>query len=723
MMLKLFLKSIRHNHFTFYNTWRPYTCPSVQKKAHSWKTWTGLKGKGNFILMGNPGSGKTTTGKIVAQVLGKRSFDIDDDLLTPVWGTSVANKLSDLGEERFLEEEGQVLSTLDVQDTIVSLSGSNPLVYNAMAKIGEQGIFIYLDATNETILNRQKAMKVDRIVGMASGATLEDVINSRRRCYEDWYDIRVLVHPNDTKQEIAEKVLNAIDKFQHDPGHRSTRQVDKGLNTVTFLETVLQGIAPDGGLYVRGGLRPQLTLEDISRLVNLNYRERALRLLEPWIHPLDISPQELRDYINDSYSDRMFEGPDLAPVVHLKEKQYIQELFHGPTASFKDWALQLMPKFFTRAVKELSQNNVKYLILTATSGDTGSATLDGFSRHAADVNVGVMVLYPFGNISDIQRWQTTSIEGKNIHVVGVKGDFDFCQQAVKKIFRDSKLIETLDLCKLSAANSINWGRLLPQTLYHASAYLNLVRDCKISLGDHVDYCVPTGNFGNILSAFYVKEMGFPIRKLICASNENNILMEFLQTGIYRPFAFTLKKTISPSIDIIQSSNLERLLYHLSEEDSHIISNFYSNLTNTGAFKVNNRMKEKLSALFATGYATESNTKCSISNIFKETGYLMDPHTAVAQYVASQHGDMTTVISGTAHHGKFCDNILPIIDPSGDISSLSVKDLISRASKVTTRPHMNTFLQSMVQKNVLHKDVVPADYNEIVDIVVNFAKKL
>ncbi|KAH9508155.1 Threonine synthase-like 1 [Bulinus truncatus] len=720
MLTKVTFQLVRCNKFCIY-----YAYCSLHKKAHTWKTWNALNGKGNIILMGNPGSGKTTTGKIVAEALGKKSFDIDDDLLTPVWGTSVANKLSELGEERFLEEEGKFLSTLDVHDAIVSLSGSNPLVYKAMRKVGEQGIFIYLDATNETILNRQKAMKVDRIVGMASGASLEDVINFRRSCYEDWYDIRVLVHPKDTKETVSEKVLQAIDRFEHDPGHSSTRQTDMKNKPVTFLETVLQGIAPDGGLFVRNQRRPNLTMEDISRLVSLNFRERAVRILESWIHPLDISPQELREFVDHSYSDSLFDGPEFAPVVHLKGRQFIQELFHGPTASFKDWALQLMPKFFCKAVKELSEQDAKFLILTATSGDTGSATLDGFSRHATDVKVGVIVLYPVNNISEIQKWQTTSIEGENVKVIGVNGDFDYCQETVKRIFIDAKVMESLGPCKLSAANSINWGRLLPQTLYHASAYLNLVRDGTISLGDQVDYCVPTGNFGNILSAFYVKEMGFPIRKLICASNENNILTDFIQSGIYRPSAFTLKKTISPSIDIIQSSNLERLLYHLSEEDSQMVSNFFLNQRQPKGVKVNNQIKERLSEIFKTGYATESNTKDSLLDIFKQTGYLMDPHTAVAQYVAAKKGDpdMITIISGTAHYGKFIDNILPLIKPLDDTVGCNVENLMRKASQVTTRPTMNRFLLSMVKKNVVHRDVAPQDYHTISQDIVNFAKIL
>ncbi|CAL1527030.1 unnamed protein product [Lymnaea stagnalis] len=707
------------------------TCHLHQKQGHTWKSWKTLSGKGNIILMGSPGSGKTTTAKIVGRALGKRSFDIDDDLLTPVWGMSVAKKLKEIGEMRFLEEEGQVLLGLDVQNSVVSLSGSNPLVYEAMAKIGEQGIFVYLDATNETILKRQKVMKVDRIVGMGSGASLEDVINFRRNSYEDWYDIRVLVHPDDTQEHVAQRVLEAVKKFENNPGHVSTRGTLSSGKFTNFLDTVLQGIAPDGGLYVQSPSRPKLSLEDINRLVPLTYRERALRLLELWIHPLDISPQELRSFIEKSYKDELFEPPDLAPVVHLSGNQFVLELFHGPTGSFKDWPLQLMPRFFTKAMKLLENPDAKYLILVATSGDTGSATLDGFSRHAGecfyagDAKVGVIVLYPTHNISKIQKWQTTAMEGSNIKVIGVDSDFDFCQQTVKKIFRDSNVVKSLGNCNLSAANSINWGRLLPQTLYHASAYMNLVRDGHIKLGDQVDYCVPTGNFGNILSAFYVKEMGFPIRKLICASNANNILTDFLHSGTYKPSAFTLQRTISPSIDIIESSNLERLLFHLSGEDPHFIKDFYIDAVSKGQATVSQKVKLALQENFVAGYATETNTKETLLKVFRTTGYLLDPHTSVAHFVATNYGDVNfpTLISGTAHHGKFIDNILPLLDPKENFSSLRVDELIQRATEVTSRPKMNRFLQSMLTKKIQHKDTVAEDYGEICTKVVDFANTL
>ncbi|BFZ08905.1 hypothetical protein BsWGS_11944 [Bradybaena similaris] len=716
---------------TSYHLWTRHSekwCLLISRNLHekaskTWSLWNSLNGKGNIILMGNPGSGKTTTGRIVAQSLGKDLVDIDDHHLEPTWGMSVADKLRQIGEKRFVEEEGRALLDLNVDNSVISLSGSNPLHGDSMAKISQSGIFVYLDVNNETIIKRQKAMKVDRIIGMGTGASLADILQFRRQFYEKWYDIRVPIHDEDTQQDVALRVLKAVQTFENDPGYISTRAADK-TKTVRFLETVLQGLAQDGGLYVKAGKRPAFSLHDLNALVPLNYKERAQRILESWIHPLDISPQELNIFLSKSYTEGLFEHSDIAPVVRLEENIYTQELFHGPTASFKDFALQLMPRFFTKAMKQVG-SDVKYLILAATSGDTGSATLDGFSRHASGAKVGVVVLYPVNNISDIQKHQTVTVQGSNIKVLGVEADFDFCQHTVKRVFVDEKMKQTLGLCRLSAANSINWSRILPQILYHASAYLNLVRDGCIALGDPIDLCVPTGNFGNILSAFYVKDMGFPLRKLICASNSNNILTDFIHSGVYSPSSYTLKKTVSPSIDIITSSNLERLLYHLSGDDPQMVTDFYRDISEKGTAHASQKVLNGIRKNFIAAFASEENTSEAILDVFKKTGYLMDPHTAVGYHVAKHVGDpkVPTVVAGTAHYGKFVDNILPLLKVAGDQKSLSVSQLIDKASSLTTRPEMNKLLAAMATKKVVHRDTVAADYNQICRKIVDFARML
>ncbi|GFR97691.1 threonine synthase-like 1 [Elysia marginata] len=600
-----FLTGLEH---TRKSPFRWYHCSSAVtgKSPKTWSSWDALEGIGNIVLMGLPGSGKTTTGRILSERMGKPALDVDDDLLTPYWGMSVADKLAQVGDHVFLEEEGRALLTLDKQATIVSLSGSNPLHHDSMAKVAGTGVVIYLDAATETILGRQESMKVDRIIGMSDGATLEEVIETRRNFYEMWHDVRVFVHAQDSPSIVADRVQAALSRFLEDVGHVSTRDVTGKETRSTFLEAVLQGLAPDGGLFVKPSQRPKFSMDDLQALLNMTIKERALRILEAWIHPLDISPQELRHFLDMSYTRGLFDHPRMCPLVSLTKNVYTQELFHGPTASFKDWALQLMPRFFTRAAKEL-QPGQRFLVIAATSGDTGSATLDGFSRH-----------------------------------VGVDGDFDYCQHTVKKIFLDKNFHQALGDCQLSVANSINWGRLLPQILYHVTAYLDLVKDGQVTLGEPVDYCIPTGNFGNILSAYYAK------------------ILQQLQT------------------------------------------------------------------VFRAGFATEEDTLSTMKDIFNETGYLLDPHTAVGYHVATNMGtpEVPTVLAGTAHYAKFVDNILPVLDNTKqDYHNLTVGELLNAASGLTDQPKMHSLLSSVASKPVKQTETVSADYAQICNSILQFARSI
>ncbi|RUS80639.1 hypothetical protein EGW08_011589 [Elysia chlorotica] len=731
-----------------YSTWGRWTVPALSGRVagrppHNYRSthhdcdatvfgkaektragWDALKGKGNIILMGLPGSGKTTTGRLLADKLHRRVFDVDDHLLTPYWGMSVADKLGQIGDHRFLEEEGKALLTLDHQASIVSLSGSNPLHHDSMAKVVKGGVVIYLDAETKTILSRQKNMKVDRIIGMADGATLEQVIEARRKVYEKWHDLRVFIHARDTPSDVAEKVMAAISRFHDDGGHVSTRDVTGETSRSTFLETVLQGLAPDGGLYVRPRQRPTLSLDDLQTLLPMTVVERALRLLEAWVHPLDVSPQALRHFLDLAYTRGLFDHPGLCPLVPLTKNVYTQELFHGPTASFKDWALQLMPRFYTRAANTLRPGQ-RFLVVAATSGDTGSATLDGFSRHATGARVGALVLYPAHNISEIQRQQTITMEGANVKVIGVDADFDYCQQTVKRMFLDKDFQKALGDCQLSVANSINWGRLLPQVLYHVTAYLDMVKDKHVTMGQSVDYCIPTGNFGNILSAYYAKEMGVPIRHLLCASNSNNILTEFLTTGVYHPANYRLQSTVSPSIDIIGSSNLERLLYHVTQ-DPGMVRQFYQDVKTQGKAQVTDKVLQALKSTFRSGFATEEETLNTIRTVYDKTGYILDPHTAVGYHVATREGapDVPTVLAGTAHFAKFLDNVLPAIrdlNKDSDPDKPSVEQLFTSASHLRGQPKMHSLLSSIASKPAKHSEIVPADYAQICQSIIQFAR--
>ncbi|XP_070558569.1 threonine synthase-like 1 isoform X2 [Ptychodera flava] len=538
----------------------------------------------NVILMGCPGAGKTTLGRMIAKSLSMPVVDIDDDHLEPSWKTTVGNKLSEVGPERFLQLEGEALLQFNRHKTVISLTGSNPMHQEAMEHISKSGIVVFLDVPLQDILNRLERMKVDRIVGQRPGVSMADILKYRQQFYEKSYDIRVICAENDSLESIADKIMKALERFDDRQGYVSSRNSKNAESDQMNLNQVIRkGLAGDGGLYVPASGIPHLQTTQWNRLISCSYQERALRILEQWINPTDLSHSNLKSMIDSAYDS--FNCNKVVPMVHLERNQYLLELFHGPTASFKDAALQLMPQFFREAVK---CESTRYLILVATSGDTGSAVLDGFSRYSGDSNQSVMVLFPEDGVSEIQKVQMRATPGDNAHVVGVRGDFDFCQTAIKKIFNDVTLISHLREnynVKLTAANSINWGRLLPQVVYHASAYLDLVNQNVISVGDPIDICIPTGNFGNIQGAVYAKAMGIPIRRFICASNNNNILTTFLNTGIYDLRNRSLHQTISPAIDILKSSNLERFLHLVTGGDSRTVCQYYKSLETQKYFEV------------------------------------------------------------------------------------------------------------------------------------------
>lgn len=683
--------------------------------------------------MGSPGCGKTSVGRLLAAHLNMPCVDVDDDYLEHYWGVTVAHKLKEVGDHQFLEEEGRALLDLEVEGSILSLTGSNPLHVKAMSRVVRSGVVVYLDVSKYAIIARLSLMKVDRIVGQKLGANMADILDYRQEFYQRWYDVRVIVEDRETLDNIALKVAEAVNNFTNDGGFVSSRggadgTGDVAQHYVSFLDVVLKGLAPDGGLYLRAGHRPHFTLGELRRLMELDFRERSLRILERWIHPLDLSPQEIRDFLYRSFKHKLFACPEVAPVRRLVDNHFMLELFHGPTASFKDLSMQLMPRFFVKAMQTCSDVS-KYLILVATSGDTGGAVLDGFIRHAADARVGVMVLYPQRGISKIQHHQMTTMAGPNVKVVGVDASFDYCQNIIKQVFNDEYLADWMKKelgCRLSAANSINWGRLLPQVLYHSSAYLEMARTGQITFGQPVDLCVPTGNFGNILSAYYTKEMGFPVRRLICASNANNVLTEFIKNGVYVLRGRAVQRTASPSIDILQSSNLERLIFHLSGEDPTIVNHFYATLKQEGVAAAPAKVWEIIQQHFLAGYATESDCKAAIINTFKATGYMMDPHTAVGRSVAVAVGDhsVPTVIYGTAHFAKFVDKILPFLYGAiQDYQTLSVQELMERAGELTRQPAMHPHILAMVDKQIVHQDIVAPDYDHITRAITQFAQQL
>lgn len=427
-------------------------------------------------------------------------------------------------------------------------------------------------------------------------------------------------------------------------------------NRVNSAQAIIQGISSEGGLFVPENL-PTLTDKFLESLVEKSYNERAKAVLSLFL--TDFSEEQISSCVDKAYREEKFKSHDITEISHLYDGTYMLELWHGPTCAFKDMALQLLPHLLTTSAK-IVKNEKEIIILVATSGDTGKAALEGFKNVAG---TKIMVFYPDCGVSPMQKRQMTTQVGDNVYVCAINGNFDDAQTAVKSIFTDSELAKKLESENkmFSSANSINWGRLVPQVVYYISAYCDLIKNEEIAMGDKINVVVPTGNFGNILAAYYAKQMGVPFDKLICASNENNVLTDFINTGVYdknREF----KATISPSMDILISSNLERLLYDLSEKDDKLISEFYTSLNNDGKYSVTEDIKTKLSQNFYGGFCTDAQTKSTIKDIFDKYSYLCDTHTAVAvkvlfDYKKATGDDKKVIIASTANPYKFADSVL------------------------------------------------------------------
>ncbi|MBE6827599.1 MAG: threonine synthase [Ruminococcaceae bacterium] len=428
---------------------------------------------------------------------------------------------------------------------------------------------------------------------------------------------------------------------------------------VTSAQAIAKGISSDGGLFVPTEI-PKLSLDDLKRISSLDYIGRAKEILRFYL--TDFTEDELDMCVNGAYKKGKFSSDKVAPLYKLNDRENILELWRGPTCAFKDMALQLLPYLLSVSAGK-TLKDTKIVILVATSGDTGKAALEGFR----DVpNTEILVFYPVDGVSPMQKLQMTTQEGSNVNVCAIKGNFDDAQSGVKAIFTDKETEKKFAENKLafSSANSINWGRLVPQIVYYVSAYCDMVSAGSIKLGDEINIVVPTGNFGNILAAYYAKEMGVPVKKLICASNANNVLTDFLTGGTYdknRDFYCTA----SPSMDILISSNLERLLYILSGYDDSTVRELMSKLASDGRYTVSDKMLSDIKSLFAAGYCDDNGTKRTIREIFEKYDYLIDTHTAVAVRVyedyAEKTGDATpAVIASTANPYKFSASVLSAI---------------------------------------------------------------
>ncbi len=452
----------------------------------------------------------------------------------------------------------------------------------------------------------------------------------------------------------------------------------RSLTETTAAGAIAGGLAPDGGLFVPMEI-PVLTEPDLTALCKMDYRQRAVNVMARFLS--EFSTEELEGFAKAAYGEN-FDDPAIAPVHALDAKTSFLELWHGPTCAFKDMALQLLPHLLTASLKKTGEQR-KVCILVATSGDTGKAALQGF----ADVEgTKIMVFYPHGGVSDVQRLQMVTQQGGNVGVCAVQGNFDDAQTGVKKIFGNADIASQLNDRGwfLSSANSINWGRLLPQVVYYISAYCDEVNTGRIQMGEKINFVVPTGNFGNILAGWYAKQMGLPVNRFICASNENNVLTDFIRTGTYnknRPFHVTA----SPSMDILVSSNLERLLFTLSGSAPET-DGYMKDLREQGQYTVSRELLGKLQSEFSCGFCDDVRTRAAIGSLWAEHHYLMDTHTAVAYQVLCDYrketGDDTpAVVVSTASPFKFCDHVLTAIGGNADAPGVQLIDRLSEASGI------------------------------------------
>ena len=450
---------------------------------------------------------------------------------------------------------------------------------------------------------------------------------------------------------------------------------------VSSAEAITQGISVDGGLFVPESI-PELSLDEIKAVGEMEYADRAAFVFSKYL--TDFTDTEIHYCTDNAYSTKNFETESIAELAHLFDGTYMLELWHGPTCAFKDMALQILPYFLITSAKKINLDK-KIVILVATSGDTGKAALEGFK----DVEgTSILVFYPEDGVSPMQKRQMKTQVGENVGVCAIKGNFDDCKNGVKAIFTNEEVKAQLDANGLmfSSANSINWGRLVPQIVYYISSYAELVKDGEIALGEKINIVVPTGNFGNILAAYYAKHMGVPVNKLICASNVNNVLTDFINTGVYdrnRQFY----ATVSPSMDILISSNLERLLYLMTDKNDAVIREWFGKLSSEGKYEVSDDVKAKLQEEFCAGFCDDAQTKEAIHAVYEKYSYTCDTHTAVALKVYNDYkaatGDATkTVIASTASPYKFSAAVLEALEgKTSDIDEYDKVDRIAELSKI------------------------------------------
>lgn len=472
---------------------------------------------------------------------------------------------------------------------------------------------------------------------------------------------------------------------------------------VSSVEAIKMGMVPQGGLFLPENI-PTISIQQLNQWKDLSYSQLANNIFLLFLKD-DFSANEISAITRNTYNRENFDSDEITPLKQLDNQLYIIELFHGPTGAFKDIALQALPNILSGALEKLSITN-QLLILVATSGDTGKAALEGFK----DVpGTQIVVYYPFQKVSKIQELQMLTTEGDNTHVIAIKGNFDDCQNAVKEIFSDNQFCRYLleEGYEFSSANSINWGRLFPQIVYYFYAYLSLLKKRQIDLPEKINFTVPTGNFGNILAAWYARQMGLPVNKLICASNNNKVLTDFFKNGVYdrnRP----LVPTISPSMDILISSNLERFLFEITDHNDAAINYWMKDLWEKGSFKLERNLKNKMEEIIFANYANEEETMDTIKKTYKQYQYLLDPHTAVGikvfnDYQCLYKENTKTIVDATASPFKFNKSVLAALTGDNNVKNKDGLILLQELSNYSGLS-IPTNLKNLNEKKIKHNFV-------------------
>ena len=490
----------------------------------------------------------------------------------------------------------------------------------------------------------------------------------------------------------------------------------RGGAAVTASQAILTGLAPGGGLYVPA-MFPQVDRRWIANLSRMSYAERAVAVLSHYLE--DYTPREIEQAVQAAYAPDRFDDPAIAPLRTLTDSTYLLELFHGPTLAFKDMALQLLPHLVRLAADKAGEKR-EISILVATSGDTGKAALEGFR----DVpGTSCTVFYPEEGVSDIQKLQMTTTGGSNTRVIAVEGNFDDAQTGVKALFTSPAFAEEMNRRGrvLSSANSINFGRLVPQIVYYFSAYADLISRGAIAIGEPVNFVVPTGNFGDILAGDYARRMGLPVGRLICASNRNNVLTDFFSTGRYSTHRL-FYKTSSPSMDILISSNLERLLYEAADRDGMLVDVWMRQLKESGSYSIGEQRRDALAKVYDAGFADERCTAMEIAEMQTRAGVVIDPHTAVAAYVldeyrARTHDARPTVLVSTASPYKFCADVLASLKGRSAVEGMDAFACAEELEKLSGIPTPKQ-VRELKSLPVLHHRRCGKDYEQMAQAVLD-----